>query len=203
MGWSIRKPFEGISGGQALLGGSLLSNPTSLYGGLAGAAASGGANLYMAHETNRQARLNSNKQMDFQRDMSNSAHQREVADLKKAGLNPNLSAGGNGSSTPSGAQPSLQAPQLNLPDFMSYGIQLKQLEQVDQRIAIDRANSAAGIASKDAGIDLTKMKTLLSRKGMPRAELEGEATQWLQKAINYLKSGQLTKPSNTTAYPRR
>lgn len=66
-----------------------------------GAAVGGGAQIFGAKEQNIAARHERQAMNRFTERMSNTAHEREVADLRKAGLNPILSANA-GASTPGG-----------------------------------------------------------------------------------------------------
>jgi len=66
----------------------------------------GGALSYFGgKEQNVASAQAAQKQMDFQREASDTSYQRQIADLKAAGINPMLVAKLGGASTPAGAMP--------------------------------------------------------------------------------------------------
>jgi hypothetical protein len=89
-----------------LVGAALIGAAGSIAGGLIGKSGQSSAN-----QANYEI---AKEQMEFQERMSNTAHQREVDDLRAAGLNPILSAGGSGASSPSGAAIAMQNPNADL-----------------------------------------------------------------------------------------
>lgn len=107
--------------------------------GMSGQRSANEANLQIARD-----------QMAFQERMSNTAHQREVEDLRKAGLNPLLSAGGSGASTPSGASATMGN---ELSGFARAPETIIALRKARADISQTRAQEAY-IKSQQDGVDL-------------------------------------------------
>ena len=104
----------------------------------------------------RQRAFNANeaqKQRDWQTMMSNTAHQREIADLQAAGLNPVLSGtGGQGASTPSGGVATSAIAQPHLAETISATSNLIKTIKGSNNNNSNDINSAIKVISTLAGL---------------------------------------------------
>lgn len=169
------------------LGGFAMGGPLGAVAGGAAGFAGYESNRRATAEANQQASAEADKNRGFQASMSNTAHQREVADLKAAGLNPTLSGdGGQGSSSPAGGMAPVAAaapPNITFPDIL----QAKTLNQKDRELDMEGQRLAAFLAKNATDIDLNKMDKILKQKGMIRANLEGRAAGAINDGVNYFK----------------
>lgn len=97
------------------------------FGALLGSAISTAGQLY-ANQRNIQ---NQNRLFSEQINLANSAHQREVNDLRLAGLNPILSAQGNGSSSPSPSAATVENPLASAAQIVNMESEAKKAEAAE------------------------------------------------------------------------
>ena len=100
---------------------------------------------YSANRANQKMRDMAGDQMVFQERMSSTAHQREVADLKAAGLNPILSAN-RGASSPAGASGGVVTPDASgIGDAATSAMEArrlrKEVEAVESQNALNKATA--------------------------------------------------------------
>lgn len=139
-------------------------------------------------ETNAQNIAFAKEQNAFQERMSNSAYQRAMADMSKAGLNPMLAFSQGGASTPSGVSPSLTAPRPGdvggglgntASKVMGLGMDMKKnaadvdltrknVDVADSQVRLNEINAEKNTASASE----TRENTKLLKKQQEKVDLE-------------------------------
>jgi hypothetical protein len=134
----------------------------AIIGAIAGSAVSG---LFSSSQASQNR--------SFQAGMSNTAHQRQMADMKKAGLNPILSARYGGATTPAGAMGTITPP-----DFVNAISTAATVKRTDAETKLIEQQAKTEVEKTD----LTKEQKLILT---PQAEL------LVQQAANQMEQANL------------
>lgn len=150
------------------------------------------ANKQMARDANALEKYMAEQQMGFQANMSNTAYQRQMEDMRKAGLNPLLAAGMSGASTPSGASGSAHTAKME--NALGAGISSAQGAALT-KIAMVKGAAELGIMGEQGKLiqsqnantkaDTVKkgVESQVLSKGIPEADLKNKIYNAVKKSM--------------------
>lgn len=154
----------------------------NMIGGAMANQANADASKYATDKSMQDAQAN----RAFQADMSNTSHQREVADLKAAGLNPMLSGtGGAGASTPAGGQGTAQASRSEnvIGPAIASAIEFKNMQLAQTKQAAEIETMATNNQLSRQQIAESKVRTKATEKDIPKSDLMNRTYKMLEPLL--------------------